>query len=62
MQWLTMRELAGFCTRKHLVLASHNLLCQTCTCKRPQERAGKRGRETQWTFGQALRCSLHFLR
>ena len=25
------------CTRKHLVLASHNLLCQTCSCKRPRE-------------------------
>jgi|SRR5437868_15476148 len=51
---------ARVCTRKHLVLASHKLLCQTCFAKAART-AGKRGRERQWTLGQALRCSLHFL-
>src|SRR6478735_1271711 len=38
-------RIGRICTRKHLVLASHNLLCQTCSCKghkkRPANGEGK---------------------
>jgi len=44
-----MRETACVCTRKHLVLASHKLLCQTCFAKRPRERPAN-GKERQWTW------------
>src|SRR6201991_3689989 len=56
-----MRELARICTRKHLVLASHNLLCQTCTCKRPQERAGKTGKGKTMDLGTGIALLVAFL-
>ena len=59
-QQLTMRELLASARANILSSPATNSYARLVLQKAART-AGKRGRERQWTLGQALRCSLHFL-
>ena len=56
----TMRELRASARANILSSPATNSYARLVLQKAART-AGKRGRERQWTLGQALRCSLHFL-
>src|SRR4051794_37053827 len=59
-QQLTIRELLASARANILSSPATNSYARLVLQKAART-AGKRGRERQWTLGQALRCSLHFL-